>query len=103
MYYVLKSAGEGRNVNNYIALYMQNNLNWSWDIINNFVASLGIALIVSGLGSKRMMSAVGFANFTAFSNLANITSFILYSFGTFFIRLWLGLVAAIPELGNEMS
>ena len=69
----LQSAGEGRNVNNYIALYMQNNLNWSWDQINNFVASLGIALIVSGLVSKRMMSAVGFANFTAFSNLANIT------------------------------
>ena len=93
----LQSAGEGRNVNNYIALYMQNNLNWSWDIINNFVASLGIALIVSGLGSKRMMSAVGFANFTAFSNLANITSFILYSFGTFNDWfMWLGLVAAIP-------
>jgi len=93
----LQSAGEGRNVNNYIALYMQNNLNWSWDQINNFVASLGIALIVSGLGSKRMMSAVGFANFTAFSNLANITSFVLYSFGTFNDWfMWLGLVAAIP-------
>ena len=57
----LQKTGEGRNVNNYIALYMQNNLKWSWDQINNFVASLGIALIVSGLGSKRMMAAVGFA------------------------------------------
>ena len=38
----LQSAGEGRNVNNYIALYMQNNLNWSWDQINNFAASLAL-------------------------------------------------------------
>jgi MFS family permease len=93
----LQSAGEGRNVNDFIALYMQKNLNWDWSMINNFVASLGVALITSGVGSKQMMARIGFANFTAFSNFSNITSFILYSLSTYNDWfMWLGLVAAIP-------
>lgn len=51
----LQTTSEGRNINDIYMLYMQNDLGWSWDKINNFVGALGVALVFSGLGVKRMM------------------------------------------------
>ena len=48
----LQTTSEGRNVNDIYSIYMQNDLGWSWDQINNFVGALGVSLVFSGLGVK---------------------------------------------------
>lgn len=99
----VQTTSEGRNINDIYALYMQDALGWSWDQINNFVGALGVALVFSGLGVKRMIGALGLRSFTTMSNVCNIVSMTLYANCPPFSYLmsadssmWLGLLFAIP-------
>ena len=58
----LQTITEGRNVNNIWGVYMQNDLQWNWDQINNFIGALGISLIISGVTVKSMLQKMGTKN-----------------------------------------
>ncbi len=98
----LQTVTEGRNVNNIFSVYMQNDLRWTWDNINNFVGALGVSLILSGLTVKRMLREMGLRSFTTFCNAANTLSWLVFSgVGPLAAvpagwRLWLGLIPAAP-------
>ena len=55
----LQTITEGRNVNNIWGVYMQNDLQWNWDQINNFIGALGLSLIISGVTVKSMLQTMG--------------------------------------------
>jgi MFS family permease len=76
----LQTTSEGRNVNDIFAIYMQEDLGWSFNQINTWVGALGVALVVSGVNAKRMVEKLGMKTFTTFSNLSNAISFFSYSF-----------------------
>eukprot|EP00912_Choanoflagellata_sp_UC4_P001381 UC4_evm2s856 len=69
-------------------------LKWSWNAINNFVGTLGIGLVVSGVGAKTMMKAFGPKLFTSVSNICNAVSLFCYS-QVFPLNLFLGSTAGM--------
>ena len=93
---------ELRNVNQFFSVYMEKNLRWSWDQINNFTAAFGLSLIVSGAMVKRMISFLGMRRFTTFCNSTNAMSYLIFSgMGPFSFlleadaaRMWSGLLMA---------
>lgn len=75
----MQSFTEGRNVTDILSIYMLEDLKWNWDQINNFVATYGFALILSGMTVKPMLAALGMRSFTTFSNVCNIMSLLCYA------------------------
>ena len=47
-----QTVTELRNVHHFFSVYMERNLRWSWDQINNFTAAFGLSLVVSGYWSS---------------------------------------------------
>jgi hypothetical protein len=97
-----QTVTELRNVNQLFSVYMEKNLHWSWDQINNFTAAFGLSLIVSGAAVKKMIGAMGMRWFTTFSNASNVLSYLIFSgMGPFSFlmetpsaRMWTGLLSA---------
>ena len=97
-----QTVTELRNVNQLFSVYMEKNLQWSWDQINNFTAAFGLSLIVSGAAVKKMIGAMGMGWFTTFSNTSNALSYLIFSgmgpfsflMEAYSVRMWTGLLSA---------
>ena len=98
----MQTVTELRNVNQVFSVYMEKDLKWSWDRINNFTAAFGLSLIFSGAAVKKMIAVMGMRKFTTFCNSSNALSYLIFSgmgpfsflFNSPLKRMWLGLFAA---------
>lgn len=68
----MQSFTEGRNITDIMSIYMQHDLKWNWNQVNNYISAYGIVLILSGLTVKKSLAFFGLVNFTTFSNVCNI-------------------------------
>lgn len=75
----MQTFTEGRNITDFVSIYLQDELKWSWDKINSFVSVYGMALIVSGMTVKKFLRGLGLRKFTTFSNLMNSLNLLSYA------------------------
>lgn len=75
----MQTVSEGRNMNDAMFVFLQQDLKWDWSRINNLIALMGISLIVSGTAVGGMMKSMGLRKFTTFSNMSNIAQTVAWA------------------------